>query len=49
MLRFGKWTLVIFNKGQTTIWEEIDIYSQEKVYTTERLLVDKNIGLLNAE
>ena len=35
-------------KGQTTIWEEIEIYSQEKVYTIERLLVDKNIGLVNA-
>ena len=30
------------------IWEEIEIYSQEKVYTIERLLVDKNIGLVNA-
>ena len=36
------------NKGQTTIWEEIEIYSQEKVYTIERLLIDKNIGLVNA-
>ena len=42
-------TLVILNKGQTTIWEEIEIYSQEKVYTIERLLVDKNIGLVNTE
>ena len=40
--------LVILNKGQNTIWEEIEIYSQEKVYTIERLLVDKNIGLVNA-
>ena len=40
--------LVILNKGQTTIWEEIEIYSQKKVYTIERLLVDKNIGLVNA-
>ena len=31
------------------IWEEIEIYSQEKVYTKERLLVDKNIGLVNTE
>ena len=29
------------------IWEEIEIYSQEKVYTIESLLVDKNIGLVN--
>ena len=28
---------------------ELEIYSQEKVYTIERLLVDKNIGLVNAE
>ena len=35
--------------GQTTIWEEIEIYSQEKVYTIERLLVEKNIGLVNTE
>ena len=41
--------LVILNKGQTTIWEEIEIYSQEKVYTIQRLLVDKNIGLVNTE
>ena len=41
--------LVILNKGQTTIWEEIEIYSQEKVYIIERLLVDKNIGLVNTE
>ena len=27
----------------------IEIYSQEKVYTLERLLVDKNIGLVNTE
>ena len=47
--RSGKWTFVILNKGQTTIWEEIEIYSQEKVYTIERLLVDKNIGLVNTE
>ena len=40
--------LVILNKGQTTIWEEIEIYSPGKVYTIERLLVDKNIGLVNA-
>ena len=40
--------LVILNKGKNTIWEEIEIYSQEKVYTIERLLVDKNIGLMNA-
>ena len=26
-----------------------NIYSQEKVYTIERLLVDKNIGLVNTE
>ena len=38
--------VVILNKGQTTIWEVIEIYSQEKVYTTERLLVQKNIGLM---
>ena len=25
-----------------------DIFSGKKVYTTERLLVDKNMGLLNA-
>ena len=31
------------------IWEEIQIYSQEKVYTIERLLVDKNIGLVDTE
>ena len=31
------------------IWEEIEIYSQEKVYTIERRLVDKNIGLVNTE
>ena len=48
MLRSGYWTLVILNKGQTTIWEEIEIYSQEKVYRIEGLLVDKNIGLVNA-
>ena len=48
VLRSGEWTLVILNKGQTTIWEEIEIYSQEKVYTIERLLVDTNIGLVNA-
>ena len=47
MLRSGEWMLIILNKGQTTIWEEIEIYSQEKVYTIERLLVDKNIGLVN--
>ena len=40
---------MILDKGQTTIWEEIDIYSQEKVYTIETLLVDKNIGLVNTE
>ena len=39
----------MLNKGQTTICEEIEIYSQEKVYTIERLLVDKNIGLVNTE
>ena len=49
LLRSGEWTLVILNKGQTTIWEEIGIYSQEIVYTIERLLVDKNIGLVNTE
>ena len=49
MMRSGLWTLVILNKGQTTIWEEIEIYSQEKVYTIERLLGDKNIGLVNTE
>ena len=49
MLHSGWGTLVILNKGQTTIWEEIEIYSQEKVYTIERLLVDKNIGLVNTE
>ena len=38
-----------FYKGQTMIWEEIEIYSQEKVYTIERQLVDKNIGLVNTE
>ena len=31
------------------MWEEIQIYSQEKVYTIERLLVDKNIELVNTE
>ena len=41
--------LVILNKGQTTICEGIEIYSQEKVYTIERLFVDKNIGLVNTE
>ena len=40
--------LVILDKGQTTIWEEIETYSQEKVYTIDRQLVDKNIGLVNA-
>ena len=30
------------------MWEEIEIYFQEKVYTIERLLVDKNRGLVNA-
>ena len=30
MLRSGKWTLVILNKGKTMIWEVIEIYSQEK-------------------
>ncbi len=40
--------LVILNKGQSSIWEEIKVYSQEKVYTKEGLLVDKNIGLVNA-
>ena len=49
MLRSGEWMLVILNKGQTTIWEEIEIYSQEKLYTIERLLVDKNRGLVNTE
>ena len=49
VLRSGLWTLVILNKRQTTIWEEIEIYSQEKVYTIERLLVDKIIGLVNTE
>ena len=39
--------LVILNKGQTMIWDKIELYSQEKVYTIERLLVDKNIGLVN--
>ena len=28
---------------------EIEIYSQEKVYTIEKLLVDKNMGLVNTE
>ena len=36
-------------KGQSTLWEEIEIYSQEKLYTIERLFVDKNIGLVNTE
>ena len=49
VLRSGWRTLVILNKGQTTIWEEIEIYSQEKVCTIDRLLVDKNIGLVNTE
>ena len=40
--------VVILNKGQTMIWDKIELYSQEKVYTIERLLVDKNIGLVNA-
>ena len=31
------------------MWEEIVIYSQEKVYAIERLLGDKNIGLVNTE
>ena len=26
-----------------------EIYFQEKVYTIERLLVDKNVGLVNTE
>ena len=38
----------ILDKGQPTICEEIELYSQEKVYTIEGLLVDKNIGLVNA-
>ena len=42
------WLVNACNKGQITIWEEIEIYSQEKVYIIERLLVDKNIGLVNA-
>ena len=29
--------------------EGIELYSQEKVYTIERLFVDKNIGLVNTE
>ena len=29
--------------------EKIEIYSQEKLYTIERLLVDKNIGIVNIE
>ena len=30
--------LVILNKGQTTIWEEIEIYSQEKsIYNGETI------------
>ena len=49
MLRSGLWTLVILNKGQTMIWEKIEIYSQEKVYTIKRLLIDKNTGLVNTE
>ena len=49
MLHSGLWTLVILDKGQTMIWEEIEIYSQEKLYTIKRLLVDKNIGLVNTE
>ena len=48
LLRSGLRTFLILNKGQTTIWEEIEIYSQEKLHTIERLLVDKNIGLVNA-
>ena len=40
--------LVILNKWQTTIWEEIEIYSQEKLYIIERQLGEKNIGLVNA-
>ena len=31
-----------------TQYERIEIYSPEKVYTIERLWVDKNIGLVNA-
>ena len=31
------------------ICDEIELYSQEKVYRIERLLVDKNIGLVNTE
>ena len=41
--------VVILNERQTTICEEIEIYSQEKVYKIDRLLVDKNIGLVNTE
>ena len=43
------WLVNACNKGQTMVWEEIVIYSLEKVYTIERLLVDKNIGLVNTE
>ena len=31
------------------ICEEIELFSQEKVYKIERLLVDKNIRLMNTE
>ena len=47
--RISEYRIVILNKGQTKIWEEVEIYSQEKVYTIERILVDKNIGLVNTE
>ena len=38
LLRSGWWTLVILKKGQTTMWEEIEIYSQEKsIYNRETI------------
>ena len=40
---------MILNKEQTTICEELELYSQQKLYTIERLLVDKKIGLVNTE
>ena len=49
LLHSCEWTLVILNIGQTMIWEEIGIYSQENVHTIETLLVDKNTGLRNTE
>ena len=49
LLRSGLWTFVVLNKGQTTICEEIELYSLEKKYIQWRLLVDEKIGLVNTE